>query len=176
MIESKCPAVSLCFFLSLASLPAFAQSGAKDGEWRTYGGDLGNTRYSPLDQINADELQQARSRVALQNGQPGPTARDQSGSDAADGERRGLLHGGDAARRGGAGRGHRRAAVGAQREGGTRAATSPRDNSPGRGLAYWTDGREERILYVTAGLSPDRAECQDRIAESPASEPTAWSI
>src|SRR5215472_1775547 len=30
-----------------------AQSGAKNGEWRTYGGDLGNTRYSPLDQINA---------------------------------------------------------------------------------------------------------------------------
>ena len=30
-----------------------AQSGATNGEWRTYGGDLGNTRYSPLDQINA---------------------------------------------------------------------------------------------------------------------------
>ena len=27
--------------------------GAPAGEWRTYGGDLGNTRYSPLDQINA---------------------------------------------------------------------------------------------------------------------------
>ena len=25
-----------------------AQSGAPAGEWRTYGGDLGNTRYSPL--------------------------------------------------------------------------------------------------------------------------------
>ena len=36
-----------------ATLPASAQNGAKDGEWRTYGGDLGNTRYSPLDQINA---------------------------------------------------------------------------------------------------------------------------
>src|SRR6476660_8262501 len=32
---------------------AWGQSGAKDGEWRTYGGDLGNTRYAPLDQINA---------------------------------------------------------------------------------------------------------------------------
>ena len=30
-----------------------AQSGAKNGEWRTYGGDLGNTHYSPLDQVNA---------------------------------------------------------------------------------------------------------------------------
>src|SRR5579864_2504903 len=36
--------------------PAAAQSGAKGGEWRTYGGDLGNTRYSPLDQINASNF------------------------------------------------------------------------------------------------------------------------
>src|SRR5271166_2762003 len=36
-----------------AEIPIFAQSGAINGEWRTYGGDLGSTRYSPLDQINA---------------------------------------------------------------------------------------------------------------------------
>jgi quinoprotein glucose dehydrogenase len=35
---------------------ASAQSGAKNGEWRWYGGDTGNTRYSPLDQINADNF------------------------------------------------------------------------------------------------------------------------
>src|SRR5271166_6030541 len=34
----------------------FAQSGTKNGEWRTYGGDLGNTRYAPLDQINASNF------------------------------------------------------------------------------------------------------------------------
>ena len=33
-----------------------AQSGAKNGEWPTYGGDLGSTRYSPLDQINRDNF------------------------------------------------------------------------------------------------------------------------
>ena len=33
---------------------------------------------------------------------------------------------------------------------GTRAVTAPRQLS-GRGLSYWTDGREERILYVTTG-------------------------
>src|SRR6476660_293212 len=33
-----------------------AQSGATNGEWRTYGGDVGNTRYSPLDQINASNF------------------------------------------------------------------------------------------------------------------------
>ena len=33
-----------------------AQSGAKNGEWRSYGGDTGSTRYSPLDQINASNF------------------------------------------------------------------------------------------------------------------------
>ena len=36
-----------------ATLPIAGQSGAKNGEWTTYGADLANTRYSPLDQINA---------------------------------------------------------------------------------------------------------------------------
>ncbi len=33
---------------------------------------------------------------------------------------------------------------------GARGATAPRQLS-GRGLSYWTDGKEERILYVTPG-------------------------
>jgi glucose dehydrogenase len=32
------------------------QSGAKNGEWPTYGGDLGHTRYAPLDQITASNF------------------------------------------------------------------------------------------------------------------------
>src|SRR5690242_2061434 len=36
-----------------ATLPVAGQAGAKKGEWTTYGGDLANTRYAPLDQINA---------------------------------------------------------------------------------------------------------------------------
>jgi quinoprotein glucose dehydrogenase len=39
--------------LLLASAPLAAQRGAPSGEWRTYGGDLGHTRYAPLDQITA---------------------------------------------------------------------------------------------------------------------------
>ena len=39
--------------------------------------------------------------------------------------------------------------VHSEREG-ARAAASPRQLS-GRGVAYWTDGRDERILYVTTG-------------------------
>ena len=32
--------------------PAHAQYGATNGEWRSYGGDLGSTKCSPLDQID----------------------------------------------------------------------------------------------------------------------------
>ena len=38
-----------------------AQYGANvDGEWPTYGGDLGNTKYSPLDQIDENNFSQLR--------------------------------------------------------------------------------------------------------------------
>ena len=42
--------------LLLAAAPALAQYGATDGEWRSYGGDLGSTKYSPLAQIDADNF------------------------------------------------------------------------------------------------------------------------
>src|SRR5579884_2547356 len=45
---SKVIASSVLFATSL-----LAQHGALKGQWPTYGGDLGSTRYSPLDQINA---------------------------------------------------------------------------------------------------------------------------
>src|SRR5882672_12134892 len=38
------------------TVPALAQTGAKNGEWRSYGGDIANTRYSPLDQINGSNF------------------------------------------------------------------------------------------------------------------------
>jgi quinoprotein glucose dehydrogenase len=37
-----------------------AQSGAPNGEWRTYGGDAGHTKYSPLDQITKDNVGELR--------------------------------------------------------------------------------------------------------------------
>jgi glucose dehydrogenase len=40
-----------------------AQSGARGGEWSSYGGDLGHTRYAPLDQITADGTVKLRPRV-----------------------------------------------------------------------------------------------------------------
>src|SRR5215510_6506452 len=43
------------FVIAMLSLSPVlnAQSGAKNGEWRSYAGDTGSTRYSSLDQINA---------------------------------------------------------------------------------------------------------------------------
>src|SRR6266480_4420040 len=45
--------ISLVF---VSAAPLSAQTGAKSGEWRTYGGDLGNTHYSPLDQVDASNF------------------------------------------------------------------------------------------------------------------------
>ena len=39
-----------------AGLTLVAQSGARNGEWTSYGGDLGHTRYSALDQIKASNF------------------------------------------------------------------------------------------------------------------------
>src|SRR5438477_13059725 len=48
--------LKVTFTLILFGLSAWGQSGAKNGEWRSYGADLGNTHYSPLDQINANNF------------------------------------------------------------------------------------------------------------------------
>lgn len=48
--------VALLLTNTLAS-QATAQNGATDGQWRAYGGDEGSTRYSSLDQINADNIE-----------------------------------------------------------------------------------------------------------------------
>src|SRR5262245_1015005 len=51
--------VCFCLCVSFVSSDAVftAQSGA-NGEWRTYGADLGNSHYSPLDQITAINFNQ----------------------------------------------------------------------------------------------------------------------
>ena len=46
---------TLVFVLGLPSA-AVSQLGALEGEWPTYGGDLGHTRYSGLDQIDSSNF------------------------------------------------------------------------------------------------------------------------
>ena len=49
-----------CSAVMLSPGPSLAQYGATNGEWRSYGGDLGSTKYSPLDQIDATNFQDLR--------------------------------------------------------------------------------------------------------------------
>jgi quinoprotein glucose dehydrogenase len=129
---------------------ASAQSGAKNGEWRTYGADLGNTHYSPLDQINASNFSKLTVAWAFKTDNLGP--RPEFQFEGTPLMANGVLY---------STAGTRRAVIAldattgelmwthSEREG-ARGAAAPRQLS-GRGLAYWSDGREERILYVTPG-------------------------
>jgi quinoprotein glucose dehydrogenase len=121
-----------------------------DTEWRNYAADLASTRYAPLDQINAgnfDHLEVAwRFPSVMLGSRPEYTweatplvikgrlyttagaRRDVVCLDAATGEMLWLF----------------------RKDEGARARNAPRQYS-GRGLSYWSDGQEERILYVTPG-------------------------
>ncbi len=136
--------------LLLCATTLIAQQGAKNGEWRTYGADLANTHYSPLDQItgaNFNNLQIAW-RFKTDNLGPSPEFNLESTPLVANG----ILYSTAGTRRAvvaiDAGTGELLWTHG-EREG-TRGQNAPRLLS-GRGLAYWSDGRDERILYVTPG-------------------------
>ena len=45
--------------IAIAASPA-AQQGARDGQWRWHGGDLGSTKYAPLDQIAKENVSHLR--------------------------------------------------------------------------------------------------------------------
>ncbi len=140
--------------LSCAVSPGAAKqpvpSGTENGEWRTYGGDLRSTRYAPLDQIDADNFNklQIAWRFKADNLGPRPDPNFQATPLMANG----VLY---------FTAGTRRAAVALDaRTGellwkysideGKRGENAPRRGS-GRGLAYWTDGRNARVIYVTPG-------------------------
>ena len=138
--------------VTFAGVVVQGQSGTVNGEWRTYGGDLGSTRYAPLDQIDARSFERlqvawrfktdvfgARPDFNLQvtplmvNGVLYATVgsrRDAVAIDAVTGELL-WMHRTD--------------------EDPKRVAASPRPLS-GRGVAYWTDGQgDARVLYITVG-------------------------
>jgi quinoprotein glucose dehydrogenase len=133
-----------------AVLPLVAQSGARNGEWTSYGGDLGHTRYSALDQINASNFNNLEVAWRFKPDNLGPRPEFQFESTPL--MVKGVVY---------TTAGSRRAVVAldaatgemlwmhSEHEG-ARGAAAPRQLS-GRGLSYWTDGREQRILYVTPG-------------------------
>jgi quinoprotein glucose dehydrogenase len=124
--------------------------GSANGEWRTYAGDLRNTRYAALDQINKDNF--SKLEVAWRFKTDALGARPEFNLQSTP-----LMVGGKLYTTGGT----RRAVVSLDAETGemlwmyslnegARGESAPRRLS-GRGLSYWTDGRQERILYVTPG-------------------------
>ena len=50
----------LLLLISLEAIQVGATDGVRKGEWRFYGGDQGSTKYSPLDQINKDNAQKLK--------------------------------------------------------------------------------------------------------------------
>jgi quinoprotein glucose dehydrogenase len=138
------------FILIGLALPAISQTGAKNGEWRTYGGDLGSTRYSPLDQINAGNFNKLEVAWRFKTDALGP--RPEYNFQSTPLMANGVLY---------LTAGTRRAAIALDAKTGEmlwmhsenegkRGSGAPRQLS-GRGLSYWTDGRDARIFYVTPG-------------------------
>ena len=140
-------AVAAAAFFCASSV---AQFKPKDSEWPSYAADLAGTRYRPLDQINASNFKdlEVAWRIKTDNfgnrpeykleGTPlmvndvlyatAGSRRAVIALDAASGELL-WIHG--------------------EHEG-DRGAKAPRQLS-GRGLAFWSDGKQARIFYVTPG-------------------------
>ncbi len=140
----------LSFVIASLTLPASAQTGAKNGEWNTYGGDLGNTRYAPLNQINASNFNKLQIAWRFHTDNLGP--RPEYNLESTPLVVKGVMYSTAGTRRSvvavDAGTGELLWVHGENE--GKRGQNAPRQLS-GRGLAYWTDGREERIIYVTPG-------------------------
>jgi len=137
-------------WLLWAALPLAAQLGTKNGEWPSYGGDVTSHRYSPLDQINAGNFSKLQVAWRFKTDNLGP--KPEANLEGTPLMVKGVLY---------ATAGTRRTVIAldpatgellwkySENEG-ARGAAAPRQLS-GRGLAYWSDAREERIIYVTPG-------------------------
>ena len=133
------------------STPAFAQWKPKNTEWPSYNADIAGTRYRPLDQINASNFNKLEVAWRFKTDSLGN--RPEFKLEGTPLMVNGILY---------ATGGSRRAAfaldaatgellwVHGEHEG-ERGASAPRQLS-GRGLAYWSDGKDERIFYVTPGF------------------------
>ena len=131
-----------------ASAPA---QGDRSGDWTYYGGDARNWRYKPFDQINAGNFSNLQVAWRFRTDNMGPNLDFRLGSTAI--EANGIVYV--------TGGGMRRSVAAIDASTGTllwihtedeghRAEFAPRITA-GRGVTYWTDGKEERIIYVTTG-------------------------
>jgi quinoprotein glucose dehydrogenase len=127
-----------------------AQSGARNGEWRFYGGDEASTRYSPLDQIDRNNVKNLQVAWAWKSDNFG---RAETKNESTPLMVNGMLY---------FTAGDRRAVVAVdagsgetlwmwRMDEGERHQRAPRRNS-GRGVAYWADGQDQRVIVVTPGF------------------------
>lgn len=137
--------------LAAGSQVVRGQQGATNGQWRATGGDAGQTRYSPLDQITRDNVKNLKVAwtFRMDNFSSPAEIRSQTSPVMANGRLYFTA-------------GVQRAVVAAdpgtgevqwlwKNDEGVRFQKAPRRGS-GRGVAYWTDGLEERIFTVTPGF------------------------
>jgi len=125
-------------------------AGTGNGEWRSYAGDLASTRYAPLDQINKDNF--TKLEVAWRFKTDSFGARPETNFEGTP-----LMVGGVIFSTVGS----RRSVVAIDAATGETLWTHREDEGPrgeaaprrlsGRGLAYWSDGTDSRVLYVTPG-------------------------
>src|SRR5487761_2133365 len=135
--------------LLLGGSVAFAQTG-QNVDWPVYLGDITGSKYKPLDQINASNF--SKLEVAWRFKTDNIGNRKEFKLEGTPLEVGGVVY---------ATAGSRRAVIAldavtgellwvhGEKEG-ARGAAAPRQLS-GRGLSYWTDGKDARILYVTPG-------------------------
>ena len=144
------PAWLLLTVLVWIPTPSYGQYHAKETEWSTYAADLAGTRYRPLDQINASNFNDLEVAWRLKTDMFGN--RPEYKLEGTPLMVKGVLY---------TTAGSRRAAIAVDaatgellwvhgEHEGKRGAAAPRQLS-GRGLAYWSDGKAERILYITPG-------------------------
>jgi quinoprotein glucose dehydrogenase len=137
----------LAAFVVWGAYPQMAQQGAKGGEWKAYSGESGSTRYSPLDQINRDNFKnlQVAWSWKFDNFGGGTSETTPIMVD-------GVLY---------FTVGQRRNVVAANAGTGETLWTWRPDEGPrfdqaprkvARGVAYWTDGTNARIITVTPGF------------------------
>src|ERR671935_127601 len=139
--------IALLLFLGMTA--AGQQGAPTNGEWRRIGGDGGSTRYSPLDQINAQNVKNLKIVWTWKgdNYGSGLEIKNENTPLMVDG----VLY---------FTAGDRRAVVAADPGTGETLwgyrYPEPTDRTVGvrknnRGVSYWTDGRQARILTVTPG-------------------------
>ena len=133
------------------SLVVTAQKGAINGEWHAYGGDTAATRYSPLDQITRDNVKSLQVAWTWKFDNYG-SAQETNTTETTPLMVNGVLY---------FTAGQRRTVVAANAANGETLWTwrpdegERFDKAPRkvhRGVAYWTDGTNGRILVVTPGF------------------------